>query len=103
MKRVLPGGWNRKGYYPAGSLKLAKNKNDKLLSIYYLIFREWMKHEKGGARKDNFLAVRLKSLVRIAFLLSSMERNPPRIVPYMDTHFLENGYALSSRAGYQCT
>ena len=60
-----------------------------------------MKHEKGGARKDNFLAVRLRSLVRIAFLLSSMERNPPRIVPYMDTHFLENGYAHRPRTSCQ--
>ena len=69
---------------------------------HYLILREWRKHEKGSTRRDKDSAAWLKSRVRIAFLLSSMERNPPRIVPYMDTHFLEDGYAHSSRAGYQC-
>ena len=77
--------------------------SSKVLNIqHYLIFREWMKREKGGTRRDKVSAVWLKSRVRIAFLLSSMEQNPPRIVPYMDTHFLDDGYAHSSRAGYQC-
>ena len=41
------------------------------------------------------------SLVRIAFLLSSTEQNPPRILPYMDSHVLENGYAHRPRTSCQ--
>jgi hypothetical protein len=61
MKRVLPGGWDAKGCYPAAGVSFFIAEKKKMLNIqHYLKLREWMKHEKGAAREDKFLAVWLK-------------------------------------------
>ena len=53
MKRVLPGGWDAKGCYPAAGVSFFIAEKKKMLNIqHYLILREWRKHEKGSTRRD---------------------------------------------------
>ena len=62
MKRVLPGGWERKGCYPAGHIYFSlwqyyygtvyrtALKKKKVKFLLYLKLRECRKHEKGATR-----------------------------------------------------